>query len=1062
MKADIMVRQLSILTLVTVLTGGVQPGHAQPWPSPQSSQVVLDEASRLNKLVEKLYSEGKFGEAGPLAERALDIREKALGPMHPDVAQSLNNLAALYRAQGAYPKAEPLLVRALDIHEKALGPMHRDVAESLNNLAMLHRAQGTYAKAEPLCVRALNIREKALGPMHPDVADSLHNLATLYWDQGAYPKAEPLYVRALDIREKALGPMHRDVAKSLNSLASLYYEQGAYPKAELLDVRALDIREKALGPMHPDVATSLLNLALAYRAQGAYPKAEPLFVRALDIFEKALGPMHRNVATSLLNLAVLYFEQGAYPKAEPLLVRALDINAKALGPMHPDVALSLNNLAVLYREQGAYPKAEPLLVRALDIREKALGPMHPDVALGLTNLAALYRDQGAYPKAEPLLVRALDINAKALGPMHNEVARSLNNLAALYRDQGAYPKAEPLLVRALGIHEKALGPMHPDVATGLNNLALLYRAQGAYPKAEPLLSRAADIWESQLHSSLAPLSESRQRALMTRIQGETESLVSFHVDASPSSPRALELALTTVLRRKGRVLDSLTEAQRTLRDHLTPPRRDQLGQLAQARTELAAQLYAAVEQRASTQRASAIQALRTRIDDLEAKLSAASAEFRVQNEPVTLANVQAALPPGAMLVEFVRYRRFDARAQPPQREERYVAYLLTSHGPPHWVPLGKAAPIDAAVDAALAVLQPRVRTETTRTALQHLDALVVTPLRDQLSKVSHLILAPDGKLNLVPFEALIDSQGHYELERYLISYLSSGRDLLRLAAHRASRSPAVIVAGPDYGPLPSNPAPGTAAFRPLPGARAEATDLGRYFPTPAVTDKRATKEALAAFIGPAILHVATHGFYARDPATARVSGSRGPSAPRSTAPAPRAPRGMRVQIDSGTSSLSSRPSSSDPVEGLDRSGLAMAGANQGADGIVTAREIAGFDWWGTQLVVLSACETGMGAVPSGDGVYGLRRSLVLAGTASQVVSLWNVNDSSARELMRDYYGELARGTGRAHALRQAKLRMMRQPSQRRYVHPYYWAAFIPAGDWRPLDRNVFSSQKPHP
>jgi CHAT domain-containing protein len=505
-------------------------------------------------------------------------------------------------------------------------------------------------------------------------------------------------------------------------------------------------------------------------------------------------------------------------------------------------------------------------------------------------------------------------------------------------------------------------------------------------------------------------------------------------------------------RRKGRVLDALTEAQRTLRDHLTPPLRDQLDQLAQARSELAAQLYAAAERRASTQRAATVATLRTRIDDLEAALSAASAEFRTQNEPVTVANVQAALPPEAMLVEFVRYHRFDARAQPPQQEERYVAYLVTSHGPPRWGPLGEAAPIDAAVDAVLAALQ--ARTEATRTALQHLDALVVNPLRDQLTGVSHLILAPDGKLNLVPFEALIDAQGHYELERYLVSYLSSSRDLLRLAAHRASRSPAVIVADPDYGPLPSHPARGTVAFLPLPGARAEAADLGRYFSTSPLTDKQATKEALAALVGPTILHIATHGFYARDPGTTRTPGAGGPAASPPSASAPLASRGMHVELDGGISSLSSPASSSDPAECLDRSGLAMAGANQGAGGIVTAREIAGFDWWGTQLVVLSACATGVGAMPSGDGVYGMRRALVLAGAESQVVSLWNVNDASAHVLMRDYYDELARGTGRAEALRRAKLHMLHQP---RYAHPYYWAAFIPAGNWRPLDKNTIRS-----
>jgi CHAT domain-containing protein len=217
-----------------------------------------------------------------------------------------------------------------------------------------------------------------------------------------------------------------------------------------------------------------------------------------------------------------------------------------------------------------------------------------------------------------------------------------------------------------------------------------------------------------------------------------------------------------------------------------------------------------------------------------------------------------------------------------------------------------------------------------------------------------------------------------------------------------------------------------------------------------VTDKQATKEALAALVGPAILHVATHGFYARDPGATSAPGSRGPSAPPPAASALRAPRGMRVEIEGGMSSLSAPALASDPVEGLDRAGLAMAGANQGADGIVTAREIAGFDWWGTQLVVLSACETGIGAV-DGDGVYGMRRALVLAGAESQVVSLWNVNDASTRALMRDYYGELSRGSGRAEALRRAKLHLLHQP---RYAHPYYWAAFIPAGDWRPLDQNT--------
>jgi CHAT domain-containing protein len=370
-------------------------------------------------------------------------------------------------------------------------------------------------------------------------------------------------------------------------------------------------------------------------------------------------------------------------------------------------------------------------------------------------------------------------------------------------------------------------------------------------------------------------------------------------------------------------------------------------------------------------------------------------------------------------VELARYRRFDPHGD--WQEDRYVAYLLTQHGPPQWVALGPASVIDSAVEAVLATMHGGVSVETTKAALRHLDALVFAVVRDRLTGVSHIVLAPDSRLNLAPFEALVDSDGRFAGENFLVSYVTSGRDLLRLAVPLAPRSPAVIMA-PDFGL-------GGAGFAPLPDALAEATDLQEHFPI-VLTGDRATKASLAALTGPAMLHIATHGFY--DP---------------SPGPPPSVPtRGARdVITDNDEAWLRSPPHNEDPADSFDRAGLAMAGANHGAEGIVTARELAGFDWWGTQLVVLSACRTGVGAVPAGDGVHGMRRALVLAGAASQVVSLWNVSDSATRELMRDLYRGLANGVGRAEALRQAKLSMMARPH---HAHPYYWAAFVLAGDWR--------------
>ena len=394
-------------------------------------------------------------------------------------AALLLNLAAWYLEERAqYKEAEPLCMRALAIREKVLGPDHPDTARSLNNLAKVYEYQGHYKQAEPLYKRALGIHEKALGPNHPDTATSLGNLASVYDSLGQYEDAELLSKRALDIREKALGPDHPDTATSLNNLASLYHSQGQYKEAEPLFERALMIREKTLGPDHPDTATGLDNLASVYGNLGHDEEAEQLSKRALDIREKALGPDHPDTATSLNSLACIYQSQGRHKEAEALLKRALEINERALGPNHPDTAIRLNNLADVYQSHCRYTEAEPLLNRALDIRETALGPGHPDTATSLNSLASVCQSQGRHTEAEPLLKRALDIRQKALGPDHPDTAESLTSLAKLYTSQGKFLSAAPLMARSLALLEKSFGTEHPKVAQLAENYARVLQKLG--------------------------------------------------------------------------------------------------------------------------------------------------------------------------------------------------------------------------------------------------------------------------------------------------------------------------------------------------------------------------------------------------------------------------------------------------------------------------------------------------------------------------------------------------------------------------------------------------------
>src|SRR5215813_8576746 len=721
---------------------------------------ALHESRKLYKKAIDLSGTGKYDEALPYFEGALEIRERMLGPDHPDVIQAINGLATIYYYKGEYSKAEPLFQRALAIREKSLGPEHTDVAQSLNNLANLYLALGDYAKAEPLYQRALAIKEKSLGPEHSDVAASLNNLANLYVRMGDYAKAEPLYQRALAVWEKSLGPEHPNFARSLDGLASLY-----------------------------------LNLM-------DYAKAEPLYRRALAVREKSLGPENLNVAASLSNLAILYITMGDYAKAEPLHQRALAIREKSLGPEHPDVAASLNNLARLYYEKGDYAKAEPLYLRALAIWEKAMRLDHPGVAIPLRNLASLYRDRGDYVKAESFYQRALAVREKALGPEHPLVASCLCYLAVVYRDKGEYAKAEPLFQRALAIMGKAMGPEHSYVAEVLDEMAVLYAAKGDFAQAITIQSRANFVGERNLARYLGAGSERQKLAYLTHFSKQTHFTLSLHSQSVPRDPQALDLAFTTLLRRKGRGLEAMADTIGALRRRAAPEDQALFDQLAEARSQLAAlTLKDLGTDKPETYRAR-LKSLEDRVEDLESALSARRPDFRAQAQPVTLTAVQSALPAGSALVEFAVYTPQDPRNNKNKLPPRYLAYLLAAQGRPRWVDLGEAAPIDRAITSWRQALRNPRRADVKRLA-RVVDEKVMRPVlalaQSGFGAPRHLLIAPDGQLNLVPFAALVDRQGHYLVERYSISYMISGRDLLRSPVRRPDKQDTVIVADPDYG-----------------------------------------------------------------------------------------------------------------------------------------------------------------------------------------------------------------------------------------------------------------------
>jgi len=323
-----------------------------------------------------LWERGRYGEALPLCERSLAVREKALGPDHPDVAASLNDLAILKRETGQYLEAQSFFERALAIREKVLGLVHADVADSAQGLAVLLFDRGCFPEAQGLLERTLTIRETIFGSDHAEISRSLNALAHVFYMQGRYAEAQPLFERSLAISQKALRPDHPTVARNLTGLAMLQRVQGRYAEAQVLHERALAIREKALGPDHPDVAVSLHNLAEIECDLGRHADAKPRYERALATWEKRLGPDHTNVAETLTWLASVHASQRLDAEAEQLFERAMDIWERALGPDNPGLLVTLIPLASFYKDRGRVDAALRLFERALVIKEEAYGAEH--------------------------------------------------------------------------------------------------------------------------------------------------------------------------------------------------------------------------------------------------------------------------------------------------------------------------------------------------------------------------------------------------------------------------------------------------------------------------------------------------------------------------------------------------------------------------------------------------------------------------------------------------------------------------------------------------------------
>jgi CHAT domain-containing protein/Tfp pilus assembly protein PilF len=992
-------------------------------------------------------------------------------------------IAEVIRA-GRYAEAESRARRLVAECETAQAPDALRVAVALDLLVEALWRGGKAQEPETLqsAERSLEIRENALGPDHQDVAKSVMNLGIVFKERGDRSRARPLYERALAIRERALGADHIEVADSLQGLAGLLMRMGEYDPARPLYERALAIREKALGPDHSDVASTLNSLALLMWNTGEYAEARPLFERALTIKSRVLGPEHPDVGRGMNNLALLLWNTGEYEGARLLYERALAILEKALGPEHPDVASNMNYLALLLRDTNHVPEARRYFERAGAILEKKLGD-HPRVAENLHNRAALLRDTGDHAGARRLFERSLAILEKADGPEHPDVAKGLNGYALLLRATGDHQGARRLLERALAIRENALGPDHPAVAETLLDLATELAEGGDSGRALDLALRAEAISREHLRHTFRTFSERQAlgyAAVRTSGLGLALSLAMRGVD-----PGRRGRAWDALVRSRALVLDEMAARQRSVHVAGDAEAARLAGDLDAARRRLAALVVRGPGAEPPARYRSLLDRRRADREKAELALAVRSADFRNEQERarVGLDDVRAALPRGSALLAYASFNPPETSAGPSGSARKttsaggsYLALVLSSHAKePVLVPLGPREDIDSLVarwkdeigSEPPVVLAARRSAEAAyRRAGQALRRRIWDPVAGHLKDARQVFIVPDGVLNLVSLSTLPVGESTLLERGPEMHYLSAERDLARATGETATRGKGLlVVGGPDFesgegllgdaGRTRSGdvlqvecPTFGSMRFAPLPGARLEADAVATLWRRKNPDGEQGAGEVLeltgvqaaeGAFrhsaSGRRIVHLATHGFFLDD---------RCPSALARAGP---------IRMESGEALP--------PVTGdspLLLAGLALAGANLrtsaddgdgGEDGILTAEEIASLDLWGVEWFVLSACQTGLGRIQSGEGVLGLRRAVQIAGARTLILSLWRVNDLAALAWMKELYQARLSGLSTSAAVREASLASL--ASRRRAgesTHPYYWGAFVATGDWR--------------
>jgi len=978
--------------------------------------------------------------------------------------------ADVCRGRGDWKKAVAYYQSVIAENQK-LGAKNLTLASGLVGLGLAVRVHGDLSKAEGYLREALEIREK-LAPNSFVVANAFFALGLVAEDRDDLPRAEEFFRRTLSMRQE-LVPGSLDVAWCLNELGFIALERGDPEEAEKYHLQALSIRQR-LSPDSLDVAASLNNLGNVEQDRGDLTKASEYYIQSLHIKEE-LAPGSVGVANSLHNLGTIAYKRGDLVKAEEYYRAGLAIRGK-LEPLSLDTAGSLGELGDLYRRRGDLIRAERYARQALVMRQK-LAPGSINVAWSLNNLGSLEWTRGNLLKADRYYRQALALKRR-LNPGSLDFAITLENVGLVAVGRGDLVTAEKYYREGLLIREK-LAPDSLDLAETLQGLGEVAARRNDLVNAEAYMRQALALIEkfapgSKDHAEClavlgATLLRSGQsdaagayfaKALdafehqVDRLGGTTETRANFRADHSNYFSQYIDLlmqqnkvgaAFRVAERQRARtLLEMLAEAGVDIRQGVDPDLRSHeraLQESLRAKADRRIRLFTTNHTEKQIVEVEAeIDDLRKEYQDVEARIRTTSPVYAAltQPQPLNAEEVQQLLDDNTVLLEYVLGEKRSyvwaitrktvagyemARRSRVENLARRLHKLVSA---PNFTTLSKsnAGPEDQSRSSAVAAA---------------LSRMVLGPVAAEIPG-KRLVLVRDGALQYVPFAALPvpGKQGVPMIVEHEIVYAPSASVLAELRREAAGRKLApkavVVLADPVFdkddprvqtrGPRPNGHAMNSPnRSRPVPNERLtrSVADVGLAHLSRLVFSGREADAIMA--VTPAGLSRKALGFEAN----------------RSTATSPELGQFRIVHFATHALSDSVHPELSGLVLSLvDRQGRPQ-------DGFLDLQEIYNLNL-PVELVVLSACQTGLGKDIKGEGMVGLTRGFMYAGATRVVASLWNADDVATKELMERFYkGMEQQGLTPAAALRQAQLSMWKQ---QRWKAPYYWAAFQLQGEWR--------------